>query len=262
MKTAAANVHGWDPAAYAAHSAPQASWARELVSRTALAGHERVLDVGCGDGRITAEMARAVSGGFVVGVDSSPAMIEFARRNFRPDRFPNLEFRIMDARHLRLERRVDLVFSSSVLHWVDDHPAFLEGAAASLNEGGRLLVSCGGKGNAQEVFLAFRSTMRLKQWRPFFRRIHKPYFFHAPDDYRRWLPRSGFKAVKIGLAPKDAVYEGREGFAAWLRTTWLPYTERVPAGDREEFISAVVDHYLARHPADRTGGRGRLRERL
>jgi len=81
----------------------------------------------------------------------------------------------------------------------------------------------------------------------------KPYFFHAPEDYGKWLPRVGFRIQDIKLAPKDATYNGRDGFAAWLRTTWLPYTQRVPEEDREEFIAAVTNRYLVKHPPNAEG---------
>ena len=147
----------------------------------------------------------------------------------------------------------NVVFSSSVLHWVADHPAFLRGAAACLRPGGRLVVSCGGKGNAQDVFVALRPEMRLKPWCKFFRKMEKPYFFHCPAEYEKWLPRFGFKTHTVKLTPKDAVYPGRDRFAAWFRTTWLPYTQRVPEDLREEFIASVVARYLAKHPPDAKG---------
>jgi len=275
----------WNAADYAANSAVQQTWARELIVRLNLQGDERVLDVGCGDGKVSAEIARAVPRGTVVGVDASPQMIEFARKTFPPLANSNLTFRVCDARKVSpaalfpgapaSRRRVpsipvgrrrsqvpgegvkaapfDIVFSNAALHWVDDHRAFLRGAAACLRSGGRLVVSCGGKGNAQDVFVALRPEVRLKRWRECFRRIPKPYFFYSPADYEKWLPQFGFKTVGIRLVPKDAVYAGRDKFFAWLRTTWLPYVQRVPEYMREAFIAAVADRYLARHPPDNAG---------
>jgi trans-aconitate 2-methyltransferase len=238
----------WNPADYAANSAAQLAWARELIAKLKLRGDERVLDVGCGDGKVTAELARAVPKGTVTGVDTSPEMIRFACAAF-----PRLDFRRMDARRLRFARPFDVVFSNATLHWVDDHQAFLRGAAACLRSGGRLMVSCGGKGNAQDVFSALRPEMRLKRWREFFCTMPAPYFFYAPEDYEKWLPRYGFKSLGVQLTPKDALHEGREGFAAWFRTTWLPYTQRVPENLREEFLSAVAERYLAKHPPATAG---------
>jgi trans-aconitate methyltransferase len=243
----------WNAADYAANSAAQQIWARELIAQLNLRGDEHVLDVGCGDGKVTAELARAVPKGSVTGIDASPEMIRFARTSFPARTVPNLEFQVMDARHIRLARQFDIVFSSSVLHWVDDHPAFLRGAASVLRPGGRLLVSCGGKGNAQDVFVALRPEIRLKQWCKFFRKMGKPYFFHSPANYEEWLPRFGFQAHRVKLSPKDAVYQGRDRFAAWFRTTWLPYTQRVPEDLREEFIAGVVDRYIVKHPSDAEG---------
>ena len=80
-----------------------------------------------------------------------------------------------------------------------------------------------------------------------------PYFFYSPADYEKWLPRFGFKIGKVQLAPKDATYNGRDGFAAWLRTTWLPYVQCVPESLREEFIAAVAERYVAKHPPDTSG---------
>jgi trans-aconitate methyltransferase len=243
----------WNAADYAANSIVQQTWARELIARLKLHGNEHILDVGCGDGKVTAEIAHAVPKGAVVGVDASPQMIEFANGAFPSSKIPNLEFHVMDAQQIQFRRKFDLLFSNAALHWVDDHQAFLRGASSVLRSGGRLVVSCGGKGNAQDVFVALRPEMRLKRWREFFRKLEAPYFFYSPADYEKWLPKFGFKTRKVRLAPKDATYVGREGFAAWLRTTWLPYTQRVPEELREEFIGTVVERYVAKHPVDAKG---------
>jgi trans-aconitate methyltransferase len=243
----------WNAADYAANSVVQQTWARELIARLKLHGDEHIFDVGCGDGKITAEIAGAVPRGSATGIDASPQMIEFARKTFPPGKNPNLEFRVMDARKIKFSRQFDFVFSNAALHWMDNHRAFLRGAAAVLRSGGRLIVSCGGKGNAQDVFAALRPEMRLEHWRKFFRGMPKPYFFYSPADYEKWLPRASFKTLNIQLAPKDATYDGPDGFAAWVRTTWLPYTQRVPEELREAFIAAVTDRYVAKHPPDIAG---------
>ncbi len=296
----------WNASDYAANSSVQQAWARELIAQLHLRGDEHVLDVGCGDGKVSAEIAQAVPRGSVVGVDASPQMIAFARKTFPSRKHPNLEFKICDAREISLaalsspsppqkEERAgvrrpiasnskplalhppqycyggratlspfrrgegvkfmpfDIIFSNSALHWVDDHRAFLRGAAACLRSGGRLVVSCGGRGNAHDVFVALRPEMRLKRWREFFRKLEKPYFFHSPDSYEKWLPRFGFKSLGVRLSPKDASYDGRQGFTAWLRTTWLPYVQRVPENLRGDFIAAVTDRYLVKHPPDADG---------
>jgi trans-aconitate 2-methyltransferase len=243
----------WNAADYAANSAVQQTWARELIAKLNLHGDEHILDVGCGDGKVTAEITKSVPRGSVTGVDASAEMIGFARITFPAEKFPNLRFRVMDARKIQFALRFDCVFSNAALHWVDDHEKILRGAAAVLKPGGRLIVSCGGKGNAQDVFVALRPEMRLKRWRESFRQMPAPYFFYAPSDYEKWLPKFGFKIQKLKLAPKDATYPGADGFATWLRTTWIPYVQRVPENVREEFIAAVTHRYIAKHPPDKSG---------
>ncbi len=241
-------THQWNAADYAANSAVQLAWARELLARLPLRGDEHILDVGCGDGKITAEIARAVPRGSATGIDASAPMIAYAR-----EQFPGQEFHVMDARQIHFPRRFDLVFSNAALHWVADQAAVLRGAAAVLRPGGRLAISCGGRGNAQAVVTALHTVMRRKRWRNCFRALPRPYFFYGPDDYRVWLADAGFQTQSIELAPKDAAYAGLAGLAAWLRTAWLPYTQRVPAAQRDEFIAAVAEHYAAAHPPDAAG---------
>jgi len=238
----------WNAAEYAANSAVQLAWARELIARLHLRGDEHILDVGCGDGKITAELAQAVPRGSATGVDASTPMIAFAR-----EKFPSLDFQVMDARQIQSAKSFDLIFSNAALHWVDDHAAFLRGAAGVLRTGGRLVVSCGGKGNGQDVVTALHAVMRLKRWRDYFRGMPLPYFFYAPADYQGWLPQTGFRASSVSLAPKDAIYDGFHGLATWLRTAWLPYTQRVPEAVREAFIAMVTERYVVRHPLDSTG---------
>jgi len=248
-----APVATWNAADYAANSAVQQIWARELIAKLNLRGDEHILDVGCGDGKVTAELARAVPRGSVTGTDASAEMIAFAKKKFPSAKVSNLKFGITDARKISSKTKFDLVFSNAALHWVDDHEAILSGAASVLKPGGRLVVSCGGKGNAHDVFLALRPEMRLKRWREFFRRMAMPYFFYAPSDYEKWLPKFGFQIHALKLAPKDAAYAGADGLATWLRTTWLPFVQRVPENLREEFIAAVAARYVAKHPADAAG---------
>ena len=256
MSVASPSKMRWDAADYAVNSVVQQTWARELIAKLDLRGDEHVLDVGCGDGKITAEMARAVPRGWVTGIDASAEMIGFSRKRFPSKKFPNLKFYLCDAQKIHsknLGRQFDLVFSNAALHWVDNHEKFLRGAASVLKSGGRLVISCGGRGNAHDAFLALRPEMRLKRWREFFRRMPKPYFFYVPGDYERWLPKFGFKIKNVKLVPKDAVYPGANGFATWLRTTWIPYVQRVPENSREEFIAAVTQRYVAKHPRDADG---------
>src|SRR5579863_3774829 len=103
----------WNAADYAANSVVQQAWARELIAKLHLRGDEHILDVGCGDGKVTAEISHAVPRGSVMGVDASAEMIAFAKKTFPAKEFPNLEFHVMDARQIQFARQFDLLFSNA-----------------------------------------------------------------------------------------------------------------------------------------------------
>lgn len=133
-------MQAWDPKDYAEHSSVQFNFARALLDRLRLRGDETVLDLGCGDGKITVEVARLVPRGKAVGIDSSPEMIGFARARFPSSCYPNLEFALMDAQAISFQNQFDLALSNSALHWVADHRPILRGLARGLKPGGKVLT--------------------------------------------------------------------------------------------------------------------------
>jgi trans-aconitate 2-methyltransferase len=244
---------GWDARDYARNSSAQAGWALELLDKLGLRGDERVLDIGCGDGKITAELARRVPRGAVLGLDSSAEMIALAARTFRSGTHPNLAFREMDAASIVLDERFDAVFSNATLHWVRDHSAVLRGVRRCLEVGGRILFQMGGRGNARDVAAAVGAVTREPRWSARFAGFDSPHWFYGPEDYAAWLPACGFRPVRVELIPKDMVHAGPEGLLGWLRTTWFPYAQRLPEGDGEAFWRAVLAAYLASFPPDAAG---------
>src|SRR5947209_20132786 len=108
-------MHKWNPEEYAKHSSAQLAWARELIARLKLGGDETVLDIGSGDGKVTAEIAASVPHGRVVGIDGSPEMVKFAHAHFDDQRVPNLEFACIEARMFALTGCLDYVFSTRTL---------------------------------------------------------------------------------------------------------------------------------------------------
>lgn len=249
----------WNADDYARHSGLQKGWAEELLGKLALKGTERVLDLGCGDGRTTAELAAHVPGGAVVGIDSSAEMIALARDRFPADRHANLRFQQTDARALPFEEAFDVVFSNASLHWVLDHRPVLAGIRRALAPGGLALLQMGGRGNAEEVVTAADRLLADPAWASYFEGFAFPYGFYGPAEYAPWLAAAGLVAKRVELIPKDAVHPSREAFEGWIRTTWLPYTERLPEDRRPAFVSALAEAYILRHPAD---AEGRCRVRM
>ena len=120
-------MYRWDPSDYERNSSAQERAADAVIARLNLKGDEHILDIGCGDGKVTAKMAALVPQGQVTGIDSSPEMIDFARNRYSLPQYPNLRFELGQAQSLSYSGEFDIVTSFACLHWVKDHLAVLKG---------------------------------------------------------------------------------------------------------------------------------------
>jgi trans-aconitate methyltransferase len=243
----------WNAADYHKSSPSQKLWARELIEKLEFFGNERVIDIGCGDGSVTAAIASRVPQGAVTGIDSSKEMIRFAKNRYPPRIYPNLSFTCMDARKLTFTEEFDVAFSNASLHWITDHRPVLAGIARALCPGGTLLIQMGGKGNADQVFCVLDILMNKQPWRRYFEEFSFTYGFFGPEEYGQWLEEAGLSTVRVELIPKDMSYQKREDFAGWIRTTWLPWMAQLPEQEKPAFINACIDEYLGMYPADSDG---------
>ena len=244
-------TYQWNANDYTQNSSAQFEWAGELISKLHLKGNESLLDIGCGDGRVTALLAERLPHGSVLGIDNSSTMIKLAQQNHPPSHYPNLAFQKLDARDLAFDNQFDVIFSNAVLHWVPDHFSLLKRIKKALKKPGRILLQMGGKGNADEMVSVVHDLIKREKWRSYFPNdLAFPYYFHSDEEYRKWLEDAGFDAVRVELVPKDMQQKGQEGLAGWLRTTWHPYTELVPPNLVEEFIAEIIQSYEKSHPMD------------
>ncbi len=252
------NSYQWNANDYARHSAAQQAWAGELIPKLNLQDNEHLLDIGCGDGKVTAELAERVSNGSVLGIDNSASMIELAQKTFAPQKHPNLSFQLADARNLTFEQLFDVVFSNAALHWVHDHRPILKGIWRSLRPGGRILLQMGGKGNAAAIIRSLDKMITEESWKPYFNHFEFPYGFHLPEVYKKLLEKTGFDVQRVDLVPKLMKHNGEAALAGWIRTTWLPYTGRIPKKYRTKFIKELTHRYVDENPPD-AGGRIHVR---
>lgn len=247
-------MYKWDAKDYHKYSSEQQKWAQELISKLNLKGSERVLDIGCGDGKVTAELAGLLPQGSVLGIDNSGEMIDLTRNSHPPESFPNLAFLVKDARQLDFNNEFDVIVSFACLHWVIDHRPVLEGIKKSLKPSGKILLQFGGKGNISAILEAIEKVTINKKWHEYLTGMSFPWGFYGPDEYGNWLEHTGFEVKRVELIPKDALHKGKEGIAGYVRTTaGLPYVQRLPENMKQDFINEVVERYTENHPPDSEG---------
>lgn len=246
-------TYSWNSNDYLKHSSAQYEWAQELIEKLYLKGKESVIDIGCGDGKITALISSHLKNGNIIGIDSSADMITLAQKNFPLTKYPNLSFVLLDAININFKNRFDIAFSNATLHWVKDQLAVLKGVKKSLKNSGRILFQMGGEGNAQDIIATVDKLIKDKEWRIYFNNFSFPYTFCSPDEYSQLLTDAGLSPKRLELIPKDMVQKGKEGLAGWIRTTWLPYTERIPENKREIFIDDIINLYNKSFSIDNNG---------
>jgi trans-aconitate 2-methyltransferase len=242
----------WNAADYARNSQGQFAWALKRLEHLRLADDAVVLDVGCGDGKVTAQLAMRVPHGRIIGIDNSKDMIELAKRTWT-DKISNMEFHVADAQSLDLPSQFDLAFSNEVLHWAPNHPAVLRGVAAALKPDGHLVFTMGGRGTAAAVYNAIAELAQTDRWSPFLTGARSPHYFYDVEKYNEWLSQSGFSPTHLVLVPKPMRLADIQALEGWLRTTWGTYTGRIPEGDRSAFLTDLTERVYAGCDTDEDG---------
>ena len=198
----------WDAGTYDRVADPMTRWGEAVLERLPLAGDERVLDAGCGSGRVTERLAERLPDGQVVALDGSPAMVDAARQ--RLARFGDrVEYVVADLGTPLPIDPVDAILSTATFHWVPDHDALFRNLAAVLRSGGRLVPQCGGVGNIASIqrVLATLGDGWLGD-------VH----FETPEATRRRLEAAGFGDIDCWLTDEPTAFEPGEPLEAYLRT--------------------------------------------
>jgi len=220
----------WDAATYHRLSEPQLRWGQAVVDRMDLRGDERVLDAGCGSGRVTALLLERLPRGHVVAMDGSDSMVATARGTLA--RFGDrVTFVVGDLLDPIPIAPVDAVFSNATFHWIVDHDALFANLAAVLVPGGRLVAQCGGAGNiarieaiVRELGHPFDGTKR----------------FATPDETRASLTHAGFVDVRTWVHDEPTEIPARD-FPAFVETVCLgAVVAGMDDAGREAFVRDVV----------------------
>lgn len=221
----------WNASVYHRVSDPQLQWGKQVLERLPLLGHEVVMDVGCGSGRLAALLRDRLPRGRVIGVDLSKNMLDTARAYLQPNYNGRIELVVADATALPFIEAADAIFSTASFHWILDHTRLFESLWVTLRPGGRLVAQCGGGPNIQRLRARARDLMDHALFKPYFGNWRDPWLFADADVTARRLRDAGFKEVLTSLHPAPATMPDADAF--------------------QEFVAAVVYHqHLASLPTD------------
>ena len=224
-KASNAASQAWCAESYAHHAAFVPALGAPLLDRLDPKPGERILDLGCGDGTLTAQIA--ARGATVVGVDASASMIAAATA------------RGLDARHRRAEelpftREFDAVFSNAVLHWIKDADGAAHAVARALRPGGRFVGEFGGHTNIAAISVALRAVLPRYGLDP-----PTDWYYPTPEAYRRVLEGAGFAVDDIALVPRPTPLP--TGMAGWLETFRGTILDAIPDGRRQQAKDEIVE---------------------
>ena len=222
----------WDASRY--DSAHSFVWerGRGVVEMLAPAPGERILDLGCGTGHLTAHIAE--TGAEVVGTDSSDDMVRVASQNY-----PSIHFEVADARSLPYGAEFDAVFSNAVLHWIRPPEAVIESVWCALRPGGRFVAEFGGANNIRAIMNAVGQALEALEKRG--AAVYKPDMYFPPlDEYVSLLEAQGFSVARslhfVRPTPLDG---GEHGMSKWLRMFGWDYLSPLSTTQRDEVVAHV-----------------------
>lgn len=195
----------WDTATYDRDFGFVAAYGVELLEWLDLQADETVLDLGCGTGQLTAQLA--ATGATVIGIDSDPTMIEAAR-----SRLPDADLRVADGHDFAVDEAVDAVFSNAALHWMPAPVEVLGCVSDAMRDGARFVAEMGATGNVATVLSAVDQACREaglaeREW---------PWFFPSPAQYAAMLEDAGLEVRRLDFRDRPTKLAGEDGLTSWL----------------------------------------------
>ncbi len=220
----------WDPTFYEMKHAVVFEAAADLVDLLAPVADERILDLGCGTGQLTSEIARR--GARVIGIDQSQDMIDQAQKNF-----PDIWFELGDATQFKTTQPFDAVFSNAVLHWIKRPADAIARVWDALRPGGRFVAEFGGKGNIAKIVKGAQDALTAQG------RLalpdDTPWYFPGIGEYASLLEEQGFDVTFAHLFDRPTKLEGDVGMRNWITQFGSHFIDALDDAERDDFFDRL-----------------------
>ena len=237
-------MEDWNPELYNRFRAYRAEPFLEILERLKLGGAERIVDLGCGSGENTLELARRSAGGRVLGLDSSPAMIDAAREllgRSAPELRERVSFTVGDIREFQADGEYTVVFSNAALQWVSGHRGIFTALCRALAPGGRLVVQmpANDRETTQMTILALAGE---EPWRAMLAGVSVPSrSVPGPAHYRAMLSGLGFERIDCYYRTFEHPMRSAAEIVEWSRATALrPFLRAIPEAEHPRFLDALA----------------------
>lgn len=218
--------------------------AMQAIHDHPLDGNESVLDIGCGDGKVTAYLAGHLSSGKIIGIDFSDNMILFANRQFVSAGLSNITFAVGDISQVAYQEEFDEVVSFFCLHWLKDQKNALERIYSSLKPNGKVLLTVPSKEKEDFLEMVY-GLAKTEKWSPLFKGSINTRVLCTADEYAQLMRSAGFANVKVEIKTIETVFS-----YAMLRD-WLHYLLKyLDEEEQAEFLSDLVAIVTAKYPLD------------
>lgn len=229
-------------APYREHSLAHYAQIEEMLHRLNLKGNEKILDVGCGDGRVTAALARKVMrGGLVIGIDPSPSMLEKAELTCAQEIELNLSFQAGRAETFSFPFRFNVIVSTFALNWVKDQFQALKNISSHLEDSGKIYFILATPNEGLPLEKALKRT--LAEWPSYFSDYISPQCFFDPETYRQMLNKTGFHIEDMHYSFRRSQYPDSAIFSRWVEQ-WLPHVKILPSSEKKRFMHTLIKYYL------------------
>jgi trans-aconitate methyltransferase len=218
----------WDSALYDDRHSFVWKKAGDLIDLLDPQPGERILDLGCGTGHLTSQIAER--GADVIGLDASASMIAQARQNY-----PKLKFVLADARKFELGGGFDAVFSNAALHWIPESAPVIASVARALKPGGRFVLEMGAKGNIARIVKALSAVLEEAGYK-----ANNPWFFPGAAEYASALEQQNFEVRALWTIDRWSKLEHPErGLREWLEMFAGVWFEGVPVKAHEAIVAEI-----------------------
>ncbi len=217
-----------------------------------------MMDAGCGSGLLTKLLAQRVPRGKVYAVDIDSNMLEQARQNLKD--LENVELVQSDIADVKLPKELDVIFSNATLHWVHDHAQvfqhFWDMLNCDSNRRRQLLIQCGGYGNLRRVLMLLQQVMKLNEFKIYFAKIKRPWYFAKPDNTTRLLKEIGYTNIRVRLHNDCVSLTNRKIYARFVKTVIMkPLLEHLPDDKLRDRLLELFLHEVEKRSNSNMGCR-------